>query len=407
MTFKSNWTKQICFTLLPLLILTGCGRGELSANCDFTEVVTQAKITNEVVVVLAPSDSFLDFENALNSVTPEISELISEGNSKVSVVLADGAPRLVINQIIDSSGSISDTGRQQDIISGLSVLRRVATCSETSGFTVTPEIDFLGAMQKGESAFSPEAPNKHLIVIGNGLQTAGSFNFKNGLNADEVANDATVAELQAKNALGDLEGVSVHWYGLGQTRAGDQQKLDESARSVLVDFWTKIVVKSGGIPVDVSPGKLGEGVEAVGGIHTSVVPFELVQACIEPIKVTSDDGFEFNDDVASFKNEDKARESAEKIKTTLDSAECLSGITVTGYVASGGTVDGCARVSGFGEDLSLMRATAFMNLLQRVGVKIKITPEAGGLGKVIDCENGVGVEELMKQNRIAVITERK
>ena len=407
MTFKSNWTKQIGFSLLPLLILTGCGRGELSANCDFAEVVTQTEITNEVVVVLAPSDSFLDFENALNSVTPEISKLISEGNSKVSVVLADGAPRLVINQVIDTSGSISDTGRQQDIISGLSVLRRVATCSEISGFTVTPEIDFLGAMQKGESAFSAEVPNKHLIVIGNGLQTAGSFNFKNGLNADEVANDATVAELQTKNALGDLEGVSVHWYGLGQTRSGDQQKLDESARRVLVDFWTKIVVKSGGIPVDVFPGKIGEGVEAVGGIHTSVVPIDLAQACIEPITVTSDDGFEFNDDVATFKDRPKAKSSAEQIKEQLEAAECLKGLTVTGYVASGGSEEGCARTPGFEMDLSLQRAIAFKSLLEEVGVTIEIKPAAGGLGPVIDCVNGVGDEELMKQNRIAVITERQ
>jgi hypothetical protein len=404
-------TKLILLVVLSASPLFGCGHRDSAANCDFTEVVSEAEINNEVAVVLAPSDSFVDFENSLNSITPQIREIISEGNSKVAVVLADGSPRLVINQVIDTSGSFSDTGRQQDLTSGLSVLRRVASCavnSEATGFLVTPEINFLGAIQKGESVFTSEESSKHLIIIGNGLQTAGPpFDFKAGLNADEVANDATIAELKSKKALGNLDGVSVHWFGLGQTRSGDQQALDESARTVLVDFWTKIILESGGIPTNVSPGNIGEGVAATGGIPTSVVPFEPAIACIEPITVTSDDGFEFNEDVATFKFEDKAKASAVQIKKKLDSAKCLSAITVTGYVASGGTADGCARVPGFGEDLSLKRATAFKDLLEAVGVKIKITPVAGGLGPVEDCVNGVGDKELMKQNRIAVITERK
>jgi hypothetical protein len=82
-------------------------------------------------------------------------------------------------------------------------------------------------------------------------------------------------------------------------------------------------------------------------------------------------------------------------------------LTVTGYVASGGTPEGCARTPGFAMDLSLQRATAFMELLKEVGVTKQITPEAGGLGPVNDCVNGVGDEELMKQNRIAKITARQ
>lgn len=400
---------------LVLLIATGaltaCSPPEVTLNCNFKEISSKRVPNKEIVVVLAPSDKFVDIKSATLIAKNEIAKLVANEDTKISIVVGDGAPRLIVNRVIEAKGQLTETGRKQKVDDALEIIDRVNRCidaGDPSLFTVTPEIDVLDAIQKGGTSFSSDANEKYLFVIGNGLQTTGAFDFKSGLNADESANDLTVEDLVEKNAIGDLDGVNVIWIGLGQTRQSEQQQsLDENARSLLVSLWQKIVLAAGGNADGIIPGNVGEGATTTGGIRTSVVPFAAVEACIEPIKVTSEDGFEFSDNVATFLDGNKARASAERIKTKIDAAQCLDGITVTGYVASGGSAEGCARTPGFAMDLSFDRAFAFKKLLEEVGVSVEITPKAGGLGSVIDCENGKGVEELMKQNRIAVISGRQ
>lgn len=405
---RTNRQNFMGVILLSGLMLSACSAPDVALDCDFPELNAETKPVREIALVLSPSNQFVDFDSALTATKPLISEIAEGQATKLTVVLGDGRPRIISNQIIDTTDSVTSSGEEQVIEQAIALVENVSQCVEEEEGFATEEIDTLGAIQKAATAFSTAETEKFLIVLGNGLQTTGAFDFKEGLSADTGANEVTVNDLVAQKAAGDLSGVKVSWIGLGQTRKdSEQQPLDEKARIILIDFWKRIVSAAGGNPDGIVAGNVGEGARTSGGIPTSVVPFEAVQACIEPIKVSSDDGFEFMDDVAIFKDEDKAQASATEIKTKLDSAECLSGITVTGYVASGGTADGCARLPGFGDDLSLQRANAFKSLLEQVGVTIEITAQPGGLGDVPDCVDGVGVEELMKQNRIAIITERK
>ena len=392
------------------MTLVACSVPEVELNCAFKEPSESIAAVNEVAIVLAPSDKFVDFDSALAAARSPLEELMQDKPTSVSVVLADGTPRVVAKFNVDTTGTFTDSGKELKISDGLGTLNRVVKCVEANNpdlFAVSEETDFLGAIQKGGTTFSGGGAEKYLFVIGNGLQTTGAFSFTKGLNADQAANDATVADLKSKNSIGDLSGAKVTWIGLGQTRQGDQQSLDENARSTLMDFWKKVVTAAGGNPSGIVAGNVSEGTTSTGGIPTSIVPFAAVETCIEPITVTSDQGFEFNDDVATFKDRAKAKASAEQIKGQLEAAECLNGLIVTGYVASGGSPEGCARTPGFAMELSLQRATAFKDLLKEVGVTKEITPEAGGLGPVEDCVDGEGVEELMKQNRIAKITARQ
>lgn len=405
---RTNRQNFMSLILLSGLMLSACSAPDVALDCDFPELNSETKPVREIALVLSPSNQFVDFDSALTATKPLISEIAEGQATKLTVVLGDGRPRIISNQIIDTTDSVTSSGKEQVIEQAISLVENVSQCVEEEEGFAADEIDALGAIQKAATAFSTAETEKFLIVIGNGLQTTGAFDFKEGLSADTSANEVTVNDLAAQKAAGDLSGVKVSWIGLGQTRKdSEQQPLDEKARIVLIDFWKRIVSAAGGNPEGIVAGNVGEGARTSGGIPTSVVPFEAVQTCIEPIEVSSDDGFEFMDDVAIFKDEDKAKSSAARIKTKLDSAKCLKGITVTGYVASGGTPEGCARVPGFGDDLSLQRANAFKSLLEQVGVGIEITAQPGGLGNVIDCLDGVGVEELMKQNRIAVISERK
>lgn len=405
---RTNRKNFMGVMLLSGLMLSACSAPDVALDCDFPELNAETKPVREIALVLSPSNQFVDFDSALTATKPLISEIAEGQATKLTVVLGDGRPRIISNQIIDTTDSVTSSGKEQVIDQAIALVENVSQCVEEEEGFATEEIDTLGAIQKAATAFSTAETEKFLIVLGNGLQTTGAFDFKEGLSADTGANEVTVNDLVSQKAAGDLSGVKVSWIGLGQARKdSEQQPLDEKARTILIDFWKRIVSAAGGNPDGIVAGNVGEGARTSGGIPTSVVPFEAVQACIEPIKVSSDDGFEFMDDVAIFKDEDKAQASAAEIKTKLDSAECLSAITVTGYVASGGTADGCARLPGFGDDLSLQRANAFKSLLEQVGVTIEITAQPGGLGDVPDCVDGVGVEELMKQNRIAIISERK
>jgi len=413
---SSRFTLYMCkcsrmfISFMFIFFVAACAPPDVKLNCEFKESSSNPPTQDEVVVILSPSDKFVDFRSAITSAKSQIADVMRNGDTKISIVIGDGEPRIVANKFVSTSDQFTDTGKNQKIDDALAVIDKVVKCIELNDqqiFPVTEEINFLNAIQIGANSFTNEASDKHIFVVGNGLQTKGTFDFVNGLSADKVANDSTLSDLLSQSAIGDLGGANVTWIGLGQTRQGDQQPLDQNAREVLVDFWTKVVTAGGGKPTKIVAGDISQGTTPTGGIPTTVVPINVVKACIEPIIVTSDDGFEFMGNDASFKYPDKAKSSAERIKAKLDVAECLRGITVTGFVASGGTKEGCARVAGFGDDLSLQRANAFKALLKEVGVKIQITPAPGGLGKVPDCIDGVGVEELMKQNRIAVITERK
>lgn len=394
--------------LLSGLLVSACSAPDVALDCDFPELNAEAKPVREIALVLSPSNQFVDFDSAITAAKPSITEIAEGQPTKLTVVLGDGQPRIISNLIIDTTDSVTSSGREQIIKDAMALVENVSQCVEEEDGFAAEEINTLGAIQKAATAFSSEDTEKFLIVIGNGLQTTGAFNFKKGLSADISSNDVTVNDLVTQEAAGDLSGVKVSWIGLSQTRKdSEQQPLDDKARIILIDFWKKIVSAAGGNSDGIEAGNVGEGSRTSGGIPTSVVPFEAVQTCIEPIEVTSDDGFEFVGSASVFKYEDKAKASAERVKAKLDAAECLTAITVTGYVASGGKADGCARLPGFGDDLSLQRANAFKSLLEEVGVIIPITAVPGGLGEVTDCIDGVGVEELMKQNRIAIISERK
>jgi len=412
MKISSFRFKNIFLVLLVAgsVTLTACSPPAIKLSCEFQEVSNDLVPDTEVVVVIAPSDKFINFQSAIAAAQPKLKEILGESQSKLSIVLADGSPRLIVNRIVDTAGSLTESGRNQqmkDVLAVIDRINRCATGSGENGFAVTDESDFLDAIQRGSAIFSADSSNKQLVILGNGLQTAGSFNFKNGLPGDQQAVDAAIDQLKANNSLGSLVGVTVTWIGLGQTRVGEQQVLDENARTRLLNFWKKLIDSAGGNSDGVVAGSIGEGATATGGITTSVVPFVVTSVCIEPITVRSEDGFEFKGDSAEFKNRQLATSTATKIASQLNSANCTQGITITGYVASGGSAAGCARVAGFGTDLSLARANAFKGLLVAAGVTIKIEPMAGGLGGVDDCENGDGVEELMKQNRIAKITARQ
>ncbi len=411
---RTNVVSSRISALLSISVLSvslvACSVPEVELNCEFKEPKKEVAAVNEIAIVLAPSDKFVDFDSALSAAKPPLEDLLTDKPTSVSVVLGDGSPRVVAKFNIDTSDTFSGSGKELKISDGLATLSRVVKCVEANDsnvFAVSAEANFLEAIQKAGATFSGEETNKYLFVIGNGLQTTGAFSFTKGLNVDKTANDITVTDLLTKNSIGDLSGAKVSWIGLGQTRQSEQESLDENANSILVDFWKKIILAAGGNPDGIVKGSVSQGTSTTGGIPTSVVPFSAVETCIEPITVTSDEGFEFNDYEASFKDRPKAKSSAQQIKKQLDAAECLKGLTVTGYVASGGSEQGCARTPGFEMDLSLQRAIAFKSLLEEVGVTIEITPAAGGLGPVVDCINGVGDETLMKQNRIAVITERK
>jgi hypothetical protein len=406
-------SKKIAVSLVSVIfmssVISACSPPDLALDCNFPEVPINSAVDSQVVVVLAPSDKFVDFNSAITASKAVVGELLESTKAEVTFVLADGNPRIIAKRYIDTSGALTNSGRDQQITDLMSVATRINRCVDDPSavnFSVTDEADFLGAIQKGAASFDQVVTSKLVVVLGNGLQTTGTFSFKAGLPGDSQSVISAIAELEKNSSVAELDGSNVHWVGLGQTRQGDQQPLDENARIQLLDFWKKVIEKSGGLATGVKVGSISEASLLTGGIKTSAIPISAKAICIDPITVSASDGFDFLDDRAEFKNISVAKASAERIAEQINSSSCENGIVVTGYVASGGTKAGCDRSKNFEMPLSLKRAEAFRSLLLQAGVKIEVTPLAGGLGPVIDCENGVGIEEKMAQNRIAMITSR-
>jgi outer membrane protein OmpA-like peptidoglycan-associated protein len=245
--------------------------------------------------------------------------------------------------------------------------------------------------------------NKTIIVIGNGINTIGQLNFVNNFPAEGAS--AKAIKYKEAGALPILDGVEVYWYGLGQTDGTLQPGLETQSVSSLVDFWTSVIVESGGNPVGVSAGSLVSREPSKYTIPVSAIEVKSRAACIN-LTLTEEEGFNFKSDKAEFLDLDLAKNGASQIASNIESKNCKTDVTVTGYVASGKSKVEFEANPEAGKRLSQQRAEAFRQLLIQAGVKIPIIAVGGGKGPVDDWdENGIFDEELGKQNRKVVITQ--
>lgn len=242
-----------------------------------------------------------------------------------------------------------------------------------------PETDVLTSINLAARVLNAgTADNKQLIILHSGISTAASFPMPDIdiVNEDPVA---LVDQLKEAAMIPDLEGVSVEWYGAGDT-AGSQPTLSAKQTEAIKAFWSEYFNRAKASLTFHSDVISGPALTEFG--HT-VTPMA-ADGGIEFVKITNEqiaflpDSVEFADEAAAST---VINELAEQIRTSSSS------YVVAGSVAK---VDGSITEGAI--HLSLVRAKVVRDCLVAAGV------DSGklicyGLGfEATDCRSSVEEE---------------
>lgn len=393
------------------LTLTSCSAfSKPVVNCKGQNSENSAETKTDVAVILAPTDNFTDFSLAMKSLRGNLVESIGLDGAKITSIIADGTPAVFRSTLLATKEFEADAEIQAK--NSVGQVENVYTCIvETDDrkinerIKVEPESDMLMSLASAANSFDAKATNstKKIIVIGNGISTAGQINFaKDGIPSREAI-PGIITQLQKDNALPDLKGATVDWTGLGQADGVKQPKLNQQSLDSLVFFWTSLIEASNG-KVGVIQTEIASKTPNENAIKVSTVK-ALPDACIQTT-LTQDQGFNFEPNTAVFIDSAAAASGAAQIASEIASKPgCVGEITIVGYTASGVS----QQQYTYGDNLALsqQRAEAFKQLLINAGVKAPIKAVGGDKGPVNDWDaQGNFVDELGKQNRIVVITQQ-
>lgn len=243
-----------------------------------------------------------------------------------------------------------------------------------------PETDVLASVSLAARVLNAgTAENKQLIILHSGVSTAATLPMEdiNIVNEDPVA---LVDRLEEAAMIPDLEGVSVEWFGAGDT-AGSQPTLSAKQTEAIKAFWSEYFNRAKASLTFHSD--VISGPAALTEFGHTVSPMA-ADGGIEFVKITNEqiaflpDSVEFADEAAAST---VINELAEQIRTSSSS------YVIAGSVAKvdGSTTEGAKR-------LSLARAKAVRDCVVAAGVDSgKLT--CYGLGfEATDCRSSVQEE---------------
>jgi hypothetical protein len=380
-------------------------------NCSPPQGKEPGSVTGEVAIIAAPTNTFVRFSNALSTAELDIRKLLDEDGVQVSTVLANGSPIQTSRSWVDFSKAVFQADKDKAVNRALGKVRMTYYCAvmtqsqNPTAYAPIEGADFLGALQVAASSFTHASASHEIVVLGNGLQDIGQLDLANGLPQDASSARSVANTLQNSGSLPDLTDVTVRWYGLGQNDRSNQEPLHPVAAKGLEILWTEIIEAAGGQLV-----KVVRTVPYADPVSTSIsaTPIDVpAPPCV--FMLTSDDGFNFKPDSASFLDASKAQNGAENMAAEIKRSGCDGPLYVVGYAASGldKKLYNSAAISAV-KSVSAARASAFKSLLEKAGVKIQLIPVGAGKGPTNDWdEDGKFSEDMGKQNRFVEVTQSK
>lgn len=411
---KNLWTNLLAAVLIagPATVLVGCASPTYSCANDLltTEHVKEKK-SAEVALVMAPTTSFVNFPKLLTEATPTIKAGLGKGAGRFTVVLADGRPGVAISTDVKAAGQAEqdiDKAQNQAIQSADDVYSCAVDprdMSVTDTVKTQPELDLFSSLREAADSFDAGSPtsSKRIVVLSNGLQTAGEYNMKTEGIPSMGKVSGIVQQLKSSGALPDLHGATVDFIGLGHVNSSSPE-LNQQSIDSLVYFWTSVIKASNGV-VGTVQREVGDSTPSQHSITVSNVASQ-PDACVNVV-VTEDEGVEFLPGTSVFKDPSSAAVEAKSIAAQVkEKPQCTGPITVTGYVAS--AVSKSQYVEGNSSDarLSLERANAFRQLLQGQGLTVAVNAIGGGKGPYLDWDSsGAYNEKLGQKNRIVIVSQ--
>lgn len=368
-----------------------------SKKCDLRDNKAGSKTPAQIAAIIAPTDSFVDFETVITAAETSIEEDLGSklpedqiGEAKgrqLSIVVADGVPQLAVRKTVQAEGNSDYDIREAAIPRAFKAFNSVYKCSAGSNKTANDQIateeesDLLGALAIAADQFSEPGAIHTIYILGNGYQTAGAIKMQEPGQFPMTSDEALQLSqsLEDIGALPDLQGARVVWYGLGQVDGDRQKPLGQRADDALILFWQDVISRSNGVLLDEDThGKVGGGMPNSNSIK--VTPVE-GHPCTVVRKLYEKDGVKFKPNSAVFVDPAKAKKSAKDVADAFEAASCNS-ITVHGYAASGVAKEEynakSEEIDATNIELTLRRAKAFANLLKSVGFDGEINTDGAG-----------------------------
>lgn len=183
------------------------------------------------------------------------------------------------------------------------------------------EVDILKAIEIAANELNSSDANtdyaKHIVVYSTGVQTTGLIDMTkfNILSSKETVNEV-VEQLSAKQALPNLEGITIDWYNLNQV-SDEQKELTAEMEANNEYLWGTLIAKAGG-KVDFKSDNATADDRTNYDVGVSVVPVTEDSLNVQEYNkdssvVFTTDEIAFKSDSVEFVDEEQASKAVTKI----------------------------------------------------------------------------------------------
>jgi len=326
-------------------LLAGALTAAVLTGCSMFPSQTEQPTATDTVLLMTQGDGM----PALNK-DEDVEEFLSCVNTTLggsaSLVITDGNPQVIGPVRFDEEKANSVQQEKTDKKKSAEVAEMVKSAAAS-----TPETDLISALSL--LAASGTAEDKQIVIRHSGVNTADSLPMQ---ELDLVSSDITdlIDQLDAEALIPDLQGVKIHFFGLGDV-AGSQQALSKKQVKWLQSFWQSFFERSGAevtFHADIVSGNALTNGHSV----TPVTPAEGVNF----VKFSSKK-VEFKPDSDDFLDEETARSAIAEVAAQMKEGSAHYIIAGSTAKVDNPTQDGPAR-------LSLLRAQAVRQVLVDAGV---------------------------------------
>lgn len=258
---------------------------------------------------------------AINESTIESSvQSAIENNTLLSVIELDGSPSVEKDNrfTFNLKKNVSSTIKKKYVSK---MTNKVIECFEN----LTPkvaEVDILKAIEIAANELNSSDANtdyaKHIVVYSTGVQTTGLIDMTkfNILSSSKETVNEVVEQLSAKQALPNLDGITIDWYNLNQV-SGEQKELTAEMKANNEYLWETLIAKAGG-KVDFKSDNATATDMTNYDVVVSVVPVIEDSLNIEEYNkdssvVFTTDEIAFKSDSVEFVDEEQASQAVTKI----------------------------------------------------------------------------------------------
>lgn len=257
---------------------------------------------------------------AINNSTIESSvQSAIDNNTLLSVIELDGSPSVEKDNrfTFNLKKNVSSTIKKKY------VSKMTNKVIETFN-NLTPkvaEVDILKAIEIAANELNSSDANtdyaKHIVVYSTGVQTTGLIDMTkfNILSSKETVNEV-VEQLSAKQALPNLDGITIDWYNLNQV-SGEQKELTAEMEANNEYLWETLIAKAGG-KVDFKSDNATADDRTNYDVGVSVVPVTEDSLNVQEYNkdssvVFTTDEIAFKSDSVEFVDEKQASQAVTKI----------------------------------------------------------------------------------------------